>query len=121
MFRIIFVTAIVWLVMGGGFTILSFTSFDRLLRQIKSESEAVWVELGRPIGFFWVPPGTTAVSGPSFVRGELYRRWASNGEPPLNGSKEDIAKLRLFKRIGSIGIVVGLVQLFGSFALLFAD
>lgn len=107
--------------MGGGFTILSFASFDRLLRQIKSESEAAWIELGRPIGFFWLPPGTTAVSGPSFVRGELYRKWASNSEPPSIGSAENFAKLRWFKRIGSISIIVGLLQLLGSLALLFAE
>jgi|JI6StandDraft_1071083.scaffolds.fasta_scaffold37495_3 hypothetical protein len=121
MFKILFATAIIWFLVGGGFTILSFMSFDRLLRQIKSESELAWIELGRPIGFFWIPPGTTAVSGPSFVRGELYRKWASSSEPQLNGGKDNIAKLRWFKRIGNICFIVGLLQLLGSLALLFVE
>ena len=121
MFKIIFLTAFVWLIVGGLFTIWSFFSFDRLLRQIMAESETSWVELGKPIGFFWIPPGATDVTAGGFVRGELYRKWATDHLMTSVGSKEAIAKLRWFKQIGGICIIVGLLQLLGSVAMLFAE
>jgi hypothetical protein len=118
MFKLVILTALACLLAGGVFTVLSFISFDRLLRQLCAGSEAAWIQLGRPAGFFWIPPGTTSVSAASRGRTTLYSQWAAGPDEPFAGSRQGIARLRLYKRIGTVSIALGLLQLAGAIALL---
>ncbi|MCF7786040.1 MAG: hypothetical protein K9N47_07955 [Prosthecobacter sp.] len=96
---------------GGVFMVLSFVAFDRLLRQVWAESEEAWIKLGRPCGFFWVPPGTSGVTKAGLVRSGLYGKWAAESDEPFAGNAEGVARLRWYKWVGSWCLAVGAILL----------
>jgi hypothetical protein len=118
MFKILIVTAFAWLVVGSIFTLMSFVTFDRLLQQIKKESDAAWIELGRPVGFFWVPSGVTSLVDSGFVRGELYRQWPTNLITSTSNAAV-VARLKFFRRMGCVCFAAGLIQLLAAIGILF--
>lgn len=97
--RTVFLTEIACMLTGFVFGTLSFAAFDRLLRRVWAESEEAWIKLGKPCGFFWVPRGTRVGFMTSFVRGDLYEKWAAMGEVPAAGCANDLGKLRRYRRI----------------------
>jgi hypothetical protein len=87
----------------------SFRAFDRLLRQVKSDSDAAWIALGRPCGFFWVPSGILSLTASGHVRTALYSQWSSSTAPPA-GDPATLARLRRFKRLAAALYVAALLQ-----------
>lgn len=118
--QIVFLTGLACLFAGGVFGVLSFVAFDRLLRRVCAESEEEWIKLGRPCGFFYVPPGTRVGFKTSLVRSDLYEKWATEGAEPFAGSAEGVARLRRYKRIGSWCFAVWTLLLASAVAMVFA-
>ena len=106
---------------GAICTLLSYASFDRVLRRACAESEEAWVKLGKPCGFFYAPPGTRVGLTTGFVRSGLYENWAAVGEEPLAGSAEDIGKLRRYRRIAGWCYAIGALLLGIAGAMMLAE
>jgi hypothetical protein len=84
--QIVFLTAFASMFTSGVFGVLSYIVFDRLLRQVCAESEEAWIKPGKPCGFFYVPTGTRVGFKTSFVRSDLFEKWAAEGVEPFAGS-----------------------------------
>lgn len=117
--EIVFLTGLACLFAGGVFGVLSFVAFDRLLRQVCAESEEEWIKLGRPCGFFYVPPGTRVGIKTSFVRSDLFQKWAAEGAELFEGSAEGLGRLRRYRRIAGWCHAVGALLLMGAVAMIF--
>ena len=115
MTKIIFITALCWMGTAMIFLAASFRSFDLFLKQLYSNSKNTWESLGKPVGFFWVPPecGVRQVGPSSFSRGEFYRNLVStrisSEIAALDFSR--IAKLRAFNRSAKLCFAVALAML----------
>lgn len=106
---------------GAIYTLMSYASFDRLLRRACAESEEAWIKLGKPCGFFYVPPGTRIGFGTSFVRSGLYEKWATGADEPFAGSTEDIAKLKRYRRIAGWCHAIGALLLVIAVAMILTE
>jgi hypothetical protein len=63
------------ILVGTAFCILrAFVLFDRLLGIEYERYHHCWVMDGRPIGFFWVPEGSSTLAG-SFSRASVAMTW----------------------------------------------
>ncbi|WP_395753227.1 hypothetical protein [Prosthecobacter sp.] len=122
MFEVLMTTFLACSIAGGVFAVLSFAMFDRLLKQVWTRSESAWTDLGKPVGFFWVPPGTknAGLTKAAFARNDLFSQWsAANGESLLE-DKQGAARLRRYRRISSWCFALGAVQLVTAVTLLFS-
>ncbi len=106
---------------GCVYTLLSYASFDRVLRLVCAESEEAWIKLGKPCGFFWVPPGTRVGFMTGFVRSGLYEKWATGADEPFAGSTEDIAKLKRYRRIAGWCHAIGALLLVIAVAMILTE
>ncbi len=120
-FSIVFPPGVACMLAGAICTLLSYASFDRVLRRACAESEEAWVKLGKPCGFFYAPPGTRVGFMTGFVRRGLYEKWAVVGEEPLAGSVEDIGKLRRYRRIAGWCYAIGVLLLVIAVAMILTE
>jgi hypothetical protein len=68
-----FIAAVLWGGVGIIFLVWGFRGFDSALRHLYSENHEKWVHLGKPCGFFWVPPeARQQLTSSSLVRAKLF-------------------------------------------------
>ena len=103
---------------GCVYTLLSYASFDRVLRLVCAESEEAWIKLGKPSGYFWMPPGTRVGLMTGFVRSGLYEKWSAGADEPFAGSAEDIGRMKRHRRtagwchaIGALLLVIAVAMI----------
>ena len=77
-------------------SLVACSLFDRLLRLEHDRYRTEWVRDGAPIGFFWVPPGTSVLplSG-NFKRDFVALKWLLR--TPGWATQDSTAKLLLFR------------------------
>lgn len=119
MIELLLLAAFVWLAMGGVFSIASFVLFDRVLKHIKGGSETAWVELGKPIGFFWMPSKEASTISGGFARSALYANWSAGGRVNLPGADTAIARLQKSNQIAKAWFVLGLLHFLGAVVCIF--
>ena len=69
----------------------SFIVFDRWLLIVHERHHAWWVRQGRPIGFFWTPPGAATFSG-GWARSHVCWTFLGGGGPPNDSELEAIRR-----------------------------
>lgn len=100
-----------WLLeLGAGmvFTLRSHYYFDRLLRKLYAEEPEVWLNWGKPCGFFWVPPeARKQLVASGIMRTRLYRAWLNR--MPSAGEAGELAKFRRFSELASSVFVIACI------------
>jgi hypothetical protein len=64
---------------GALFVLIAFVLFDRVLRFQFENFHTEWETQGKAIGFFWLPEGSSIISG-SLQRGIRLLSWTFAGE-----------------------------------------
>lgn len=90
MVKWLFIASICWTGLGVIWTLWAFLKFDRLIKQVYSANHGEWVNLGMPIGFFWVPRelrglNGRSLQGPGMVRSGLFLSISKSLTCPFQG------------------------------------
>jgi hypothetical protein len=114
MVKWLFISFICWSILGSVCLLWSFVLFDRMLRQLYSASHEEWVNVGMPMGFFWIPEEMKSKSSfkPTITRSSLYiSRSKSLGSWKCLVDATNYGAFKVAKLLGQVCFGAGLVCL----------
>ena len=91
---------IIFFILTGIILLFCFITFDELVKCQKRDFYNIWVEDGKPYGFFWIPKESNLFKG-SMARNRLSIQWLFN-TPDWVRESEYATKLLLRMRISTI-------------------
>ena len=72
------------LVLSFMFLIVVFFKYDSVIKSLYKRNKRCWEELGRPMGFFWVPPEVSTLNPfATLARSSSFRAIILSRKPPL--------------------------------------
>lgn len=98
----VWVTVPIWFLIAMFMVASCFMQYDSVLKKLYQDSPDLWRELGRPLGFFWVPKEASTLRLTSSIsRHELFRRLAAGVAVEFNvypdlARRVDVLRRRYF-------------------------
>lgn len=105
-------------ILGLAAAIAAFFNFDTVIRTLYDTDRDEWEKAGKPMGFFWLPPGRLTIAekmAGSRARGRSVFRWMfsnpawiEKASPAYNA----LGKFRLFALVMLVFFIISAMQIF---------